>query len=88
MKVLFALLGIAFGAVEFFWTKAIACRVTAGEKFILLLVVKLASYALVLVPVFLAPKIEYILPFGISAGAAVLGTALVLFAYHIVKEKR
>lgn len=88
MKYILALLGIAFGAVEFFLTKAIADRVTSGGKFILLLVIKLMSYALVLVPVFLAPKIEYILPVGIGAGAAVLGTALVLFAYHIVKEKR
>lgn len=88
MKYILALLGIAFGAVEFFLTKAIADRVTSGGKFILLLVIKLMSYALVLVPVFWAPKIEYILPFGIGAGAAVLGTALVLFAYHIVKEKR
>ncbi|MGN0636077.1 MAG: hypothetical protein ACI4I5_07625 [Acutalibacteraceae bacterium] len=69
-------------------TKAIADRATSGGKFILPLVIKLMSYALILVPVFLAPKIEYILPFGIGAGAAILGTALVLFAYHIVKEKR
>lgn len=88
MTVLFALLGVLFGTAEYFLTKSVAARATSGKRFLLPLAVKLLSYALVLVPVFFAPKIEYILPFGIGAGAAVLGTALLLFIYHIVKEKR
>lgn len=88
MKFAFALVGIAFGTVEFLLTKRVCERATASKPFLVPLVVKLLLYGAAVALVFLLPNRAYILPFGIGAGSAVLATALMLTAIQFAKEKR
>ena len=72
MKLLGLLLGVLFGAAEFALTKAIADRATTGKPPIVPTVVKVASYAAVLLPVFLCAPRDFSVWFGVGAGAGLL----------------
>lgn len=87
-SVLFLLPGIVFGAAEFYLTKVIADRALGGRTPLLLVVLKLASYAAVLVPVFLLLSRENSLWFGIGAGGGVLLGGVAIFAILKLREKR
>ncbi|MBQ7542976.1 MAG: hypothetical protein IJT44_11870 [Clostridia bacterium] len=86
--ILWLLPGALFGAAEFFLTKVIAGRVLSGRTPILLLCAKLASYAAVLVPVFLLLPSAAAKWFGIGAGSGVLAVGTVCAVLAILKEKR
>lgn len=88
MKLLALLLGVLFGAAEFFWTKAITDKAMAGKPPIVWTIAKLASYAAVLLPVFFLVPRAFAVRFGIGAGAGVLAAGLILFAYKVISEKR
>ena len=84
---LWLLPGAVCGAAEFVLTKIIAGRVLQGKTPILLLVVKLASYAAILLPVFFLLANDKAMWFGIGAGAGILLAGFVL-AVFALKEKR
>ena len=80
--------GLVFGAAEFFLTKAITDRVTGGKLPALLIVLKIVSYAAVLVPVFLLLAREKSIWFGVGAGGGVLLGGLGYFVFTILQKKR
>lgn len=82
------LLGTLLGAAEFFLTKAITQRAMSGRTPALLLVLKLASYAATLLPVFFLTERAFAIRFGIGVGAGMLGTGLIVSIYTILREKR
>ena len=86
--ILWLLPGALFGAAEFFMTKVIAGRVLSGKTPVLLLFLKLASYAAVLVPVFLLLSSAAAKQFGIGAGSGVLAFGVIYSVFMILKEKR
>ena len=85
---LWLLPGFVFGAAEFFFTKATVSRVLAGKLPVVWVIVKILSYAAVLVPVFLLLPRESAIRFGIGAGGGLLLAGLIVFAYAILREKR
>ena len=88
MKLLGLLLGVLFGAAEFFLTKWVVQRAGAGKLPVLPLLAKLVSYAAVLIPVFLLTPSYFAIRFGIGAGAGVLGVGLIVFLNNHLREKR
>ena len=87
MKLLGVLLGVVFGAAEFGLTKAITDRATSGKAPVVWLVVKIVSYAAVLLPVvFRAPR-DLALWSGVGAGAGLLIVTLVFFICKTVGKR-
>lgn len=80
--------GVLVGAAEFLFTKVIAGRVLQGKIPVLLLCVKLASYAAILLPVFFLLPPEKAMWFGIGTGGGILIAGLVFAVVTLVKEKR
>ena len=88
MKLLALLLGLAFGAAELRLTKAIVDRATAGKTPVAWVVVKVLSYAAVLLPVFWLLPRPVAVWFGAGVGAGLPLCALSLFTWRHVREKR
>ena len=88
MQFLGLLLGVALGAAEFFLTKAIVSRAMAGKAPVVLLLLKLASYAATLLPVFFCTERAFAIRFGIGVGAGMLGTGLIVSVCSILRETR
>ena len=88
MKLLGLLLGAVFGAAEFFVTKAMTDKAMAGKVPVVWVLVKIASYAAVLLPVFFLAQRDFAVRFGIGAGAGLLAAGLLFFAYKVILEKR
>ena len=88
-KFLFLIPGIAFGVAEFFLLRAIISRAMSGRSFLIALIVKILSYAAILVPVLLIRNTDYTVYFGIGAGAGLLAVGLIWFIrYSLKQEKR
>ena len=89
IKYVFLLPGIVFGVAEFFLLKTIASRAANGRNFMIALIVKILSYAAILVPVLMFRNTTYTMFFGIGAGAALLIVGLVWFIrYSLQNEER
>ena len=88
LKFVFLLPGLVFGAAEFFLLRAIINRAMDGRSFLVALMIKLISYAAILVPVFMIRNTLYTVYFGIGAGAGLIVAGLVWFLRYTLKEKR
>lgn len=86
--ILWLLPGLVFGAAEFFLTKAVADRTLRGKLPAAQIVLKIISYAAVLVPVFLLLPREKSIWFGVGAGGGILLGCLVFFVSMILRKKR
>ena len=87
LLIIWLLSGVLCGASEFLLTRIIVKRSLQGQMPMLLLVGKLASYAAILLPVFLLLPRDSAMWFGIGAGSGVLVSGLILAVYTLVKGK-
>ena len=88
LHVLWLLPGFLFGAAEFFLTRSIVRRVTDGHPIALRVVLKILSYAAVLLPVFFLLPQKHALWFGIGAGAGLPIVGVVVCVRDLKREKR
>ena len=88
MRVLCLLLGVLFGAAEFCLTKAIAARAMEGKAPAAPVLLKILSYAAVMLPLFLLAPRALALRFAVGTGVGLPAAGMTIFVFHQIREKR